>query len=126
MSDLPTEYKRIKRLVKSLIPRMNRKAGRRNYKLEDARHMINELGMQMPAELLSYLIEDNKVLDDFATSVQALEDELDMEVVDQFSSFFPDLEPKVYIERSENVVGFTINTGGEEIIFAEYPLPPAF
>ncbi|MCI4667878.1 MAG: hypothetical protein MRZ79_06930 [Bacteroidia bacterium] len=123
MPELPSEYKRLKRVAKSLIPRFNKSPNRKHYQLNDAKHMLNELGMQMSPALLKYLTEDDRNLDEFIDGIYALEDELGVPVVNEFGSVRPDLSPQVYVVTEERVIGFSVVYGGEEIVFVEYTIP---
>jgi hypothetical protein len=114
-----SEFKRLERLVKSLIPRIPR-AENRQYQLSDARHMINDLGLQMPPEVMAYLLSRDAILDDFIMSIYALERELGRKVVTDFGVIDEALDPKVYVEDGE--VGFSVTRKGRELIFAEYSL----
>lgn len=115
-----SELDRIKRLAKSLIPRFPQK-GERNYHLDDARMMINDLGMALPPEVLAYLVDSDEVLDDFLNAVYHLEDKYRRRVVTEQATLDPKLEPKVYFE--EDTVAFAAKPKREELIFAEYELP---
>ena len=114
-----SEFKRLERIVKSLIPRIPR-AEDRQYQLSDARHMINDLGLQMPPEVMAYLLERDTILDDFIMSIYALERELRRKVITDFDTIDEALDPKVYVEGNE--VGFSVTHQGRELVFAEYRL----
>jgi len=122
MAELPPEYHRLRRIVKSLIPRFKRKEGRKNFQLNDAKHMLNELGMQMSPELLEYLTQDDRKLDEFIEGIYALEDDLGIPVIDDFGAIRTDLLPKVYVEKENKLVGFSVTYAGEEVVFVEYPI----
>jgi hypothetical protein len=115
-----SEFKRLERLVKALIPRLPR-AENRQYQLADARHMINDLGMHIPPEVLAYLLAQDAILDDFLMSIYALEKELRRKVVTEFATIDEALEPKVYVE--EALIGFSVTHKARELVFAEYQLP---
>jgi hypothetical protein len=112
-----SEFKRLERLVRSLIPRFPRDP-KRQYALADARHMINELGLQMPPEVLSFLVSDDAILDDFIHSIYDLEARLGRKVIDAHGAIDAALDPQVYVEGGE--VGFSITHRGKEMVFAEY------
>lgn len=116
MSD---EFLRLKRVVKSIIPRFP-KGRERQYNLGDARNMINELGMQMSPATLEALVSNDMILDDFLSSVYHLEYEIRRKVVTSFATIDADYNPRVYEE--DNVVGFSVTHRGEELVFAEYDL----
>lgn len=115
-----SEFKRLKRLAKSLIPRFPRDEDRQ-YSLDDARNMINDLGLSLSPEALGYVIHDDKILDDFVNGIHNLENKLRRKVVNEQALINPDLDPKAYEE--DQTVGFTVTYKGEEIVFAEYDLP---
>ena len=67
-----SELYRIKRIVKSLIPRTPRNPDRR-YSYDDARLIINDLAMSLSPEMLAYLVDSDEVLEDFVLSLYELE-----------------------------------------------------
>ncbi|MEM7658620.1 MAG: hypothetical protein AAF399_21020 [Bacteroidota bacterium] len=120
-----SEFKRLKRAAKSYLPRFDwRKED--PYTHEDARHMINDLGMQMSAEVLDLLVEKDDVLDDFLQGIASLEGEIKGPVLTEFGFIDAELEPSVLVEGQR--VSFFIRHKKEALIFAEYTLeelPPA-
>ncbi len=115
-----SELDRFKRLAKSLIPRFP-KGNERNYSLEDAQMMLNDLGMQMSPAVLAYLIDSDEILDDFVNSIYHLETKLKKRIITDDTRIDPELDPKVYVV--DGTVAFTIVRRGGELIFAEYELP---
>ncbi|MEZ4772255.1 MAG: hypothetical protein R3D00_03665 [Bacteroidia bacterium] len=114
-----SDFKRLTRLSKSIIPRFER--GRsRHYNHGDARMMINDLGMQMSPEVLQKLVSNAEVLEDFLNSIYQLEQKINKEVVTEYATIDTEYEPKVYVE--ERSVGFSITYKGKEVVFAEYEL----
>lgn len=114
-----SDYKRLKRLLKSLIPRFPRDEDRQ-YSLADSRNMINDLGLQMSADTLAYLVGDDKILDDFLNNVYYLEDDIGRKVITDYATIDMKYNPRVYEES--DLVGFSVTYRGEEIVFAEYDL----
>lgn len=114
-----SELKRLERIVRSLIPRIPRDPDRQ-YSLADARNMINELGLQMPPEVMAYLLERDAILDDFISSIYDLEARLNRKVVQPQGTLDEQLQPRVRVE--EGKVAFTIEHRGQEKVFAEYDL----
>lgn len=114
-----SDYNRLKRVLKSLIPRFPRDEDRQ-YSLEDARNMINDVGLQMSAEILRKLVEDDKILDDFLSNIYFLESDIGRKVVSSYATIDMKYNPRVYVE--DDLVGFSITYKGEEIVFAEYEL----
>ena len=112
-----SEFKRLKRLTKSLIPRFPR-SGQKNYSPSDARMMISELGIHMPSEVYTYLVERDAILDDFINSIYELERKLRRKVVTDMATIDEELNPQVYVE--DGMAGFSVTHKGEEIVFAEY------
>ena len=115
-----SELYRLKRIVKSLIPRTPRQAERR-YSYGDARLMINDLALDLSPETLEYLVETDTVLEDFVLSVYELEYMLGRKATTEISVFDPGLSPKAY-DESPRVV-FTVQYEGQEWVFAEYQIP---
>ncbi len=115
MSDL----QRLKRIVKSLIPRIPRKSELR-YDYGDARLMINDLALDLSPQTLSYLVNNDMVLEDFINSIYDLEHQLRRQVTTRMNTIDPELLPKVYEES--NSVTFTVKFDGDEWIFAEYTI----
>lgn len=116
-----SDFTRLQRLAKSLIPRFSRERTR-HYNHDDARNIINDLGLQIPPRVLSFLISSDTLLEDFINSLYALEDHLRKPVVTEYATLDSSFMPQVYVEPHE--VGFSITHKGKEIVFAEYPLPP--
>lgn len=114
-----SDFKRIQRLAKSLIPRFP-KNREKYWEHSDVRNMINDLGLQMSPEVLSKLVNNDQVLDDFISSIYQLERRINREVITEFATIDTDYDPKVYVEDGE--VGFSITHKGKEIVFAEYKL----
>ncbi|MEM7371496.1 MAG: hypothetical protein AAF587_22980 [Bacteroidota bacterium] len=112
-----SDFYRIKRLAKSLVPRFSR-SRTYEYTLSDAHMMITDLGMNIPPEILEKLVSNDRILDDFLTSIYQLEKEIRQTAITEFATIKPELEPKVYLE--DGMVGFTIMHKGEELVFAEY------
>ena len=112
-----SEFKRFKRLAKSLIPRFPR-GDEKYYTREDARNMINDLGLQISPEALEALVNSETVLEDFTNSIYELERKIRKKVVTDFATIDLEFEPHVYEEDGR--VGFTILHRGDEILFADY------
>jgi hypothetical protein len=115
------EYKRLKRMFKSLIPRFPRDEDRQ-YTLSDARNMINDLGIQMSPEALERLVSSDLILDDFINNIYFLEEDIGRKVITEFATIDMKYNPRVYEDQAENLIGFSVTYRGEEIVFAEYPL----
>lgn len=113
MSDL----QRLERIAKSLIPRIPRGANRQ-YKLEDARNMINDLGMQLSPEALAFLIDNDVFLDDFLMGVYHLEGLTGQKVTTDFATIDDKFSPKAY-EQDGKIV-FTAMWKDKERVFAEF------
>lgn len=116
MSD---DYKRLRRMLKSLIPRFPRDEDRQ-YSLSDARNMINDLGLQMSATTLEKLVSNDSILDDFLTNIYFLEEDIGRKVITEYATIDMKYEPRVYEEP--DLVGFSVFHKGQEIVFAEYDL----
>ena len=117
-----SEYKRLRRVLKSLMPDFG---GRRRdvddyYDQKDAINIVNELAMEIPPKVFKGLINSERALDDIITGIYLVEDEIGEPIVNDHKIIDLQFEPKVYIE--EGVMGFTVSTGKEEIVFAEFRL----
>ena len=115
-----SELYRIKRIVKSLIPRTPRNPERR-YSYSDARLIINDLGMSLSPETLAYLVDSDEVLEDFVLSMYEMEYTLNRKATNEITVIDPELKPKAY-EEDQRVV-FTVFYDNEEWVFAEYSTP---
>ena len=112
-----SEYKRFKRIIKSVIPRFPQ-GGERNYSHDDAKMIINDLGLAIPPKVLAKMLESNTLLEDFINHLYHLEADIRKRVVNEFSVIDPKFEPKVHNE--DGMLGFTVRHKGEEIVFVEY------
>lgn len=116
-----SELSRLKRLAQALIPNF-RKQRDRYYNFEDAKMMISELGMAIPAELFTKIIDNDSILDDFLNHIYQLEDEMGKkDLITEESTINPAYQPKVYVE--DNKVAFTVTWGfltKQKVVFAEY------
>ena len=112
-----SDYYRLKRLVKSIIPRFP-DGNDRQYTPSDARLIITDLAMNISPENLEALVENDMILDDFIGSLYELEHEVRKKIVNDLGVIDPTFLPKAYQEGG--VVGFAISYRGEDLIFAEY------
>lgn len=112
-----SEYNRLKRILKSVIPRFP-KGSDRQYNHSDAKMILNDLGMEIPAKVLAKMMSSDAILEDFVNNLYHLEADIRKRVVNEFSVIDPKFEPKVYNE--DGMLGFSIRHKGEEIVFAEY------
>ncbi len=109
-------------MLKSMMPdfSLKRKTIDHYYEPEDARMMITDLGMEIPANVLKALTNSDVVLDEFVTGVYLVEDEVGEKIVTDFATIDSQYDPKVYQEG--NMIGFTVSYKGERIVFAEFKL----
>ncbi|MDP5169126.1 MAG: hypothetical protein NWR72_02685 [Bacteroidia bacterium] len=112
-----SELSRIERLAKSLIPRFPRSSNR-HYKLEDARNMINEFGLDLTPGALAFLVNNDIHLDDFLMGVYHLENKIGKKVTSDFATIDEAFSPKVYEE--DGTIAFTATWKGKEQVFVEY------
>lgn len=112
-----SELRRLERIAKSLIPRIPRGA-KQQYKLEDARNMINEHGMDLSPEALAFLVDEDIHLDSYLMGVYHLENKLKKRVVTDQATIVEELAPKVYEEEDQII--FTVTWGGKERVYVEY------
>lgn len=116
-----SDFLRLKRLAKSLLLNLGKKRAQ-YYNFEDAKMMINDLGLSIPPDLLAKLVDSNVILDDFLTCIYQLEDAIGKnDVITEDMTIHPKYEPKVYVEGQR--IAFTAKYGflqKEETVFAEY------
>lgn len=112
-----SDFTRLKRIAKSLVPRWPA-SGEKNYSFEDARLIINDLGMKLSPEMLASLLSRTETLDDFLGSIYELEHKLKRPVVTELATIDPVLEPDVHVEGSK--VAFSVKWREERLVFAEY------
>jgi hypothetical protein len=116
-----SDFLRIKRLAKSFLPNLG-KSRTQYYNFEDAKMMINDLALAIPADLLPKLLDSNTILDDFLTCIYQLEDAIGKkDVITEDMSINPVYKPKVYVDGEK--IAFTATYGllsKEEMVFAEY------
>lgn len=117
-----SQLKRLERLVKSLVPRFPRDP-KRQYTLDDARMMINEMGMDLQPQTLAYLVDNEEFLDEFINSVYHVENKLGKGIITESATIDPIYEPQAYEEDGN--VGFTVKLRRKEVVFAEYEIPPS-
>ncbi|RMG56200.1 MAG: hypothetical protein D6722_26840 [Bacteroidetes bacterium] len=116
-----SDFARLQRLAKSLIPNFGRDRSR-HYDHDDARNIINDLGLQIPPPVLAFLVTSDTILEDFVTSLYELEAHLRKPVVTESATLDSAFMPQVYVEPHQ--VAFSVTHKGKEVIFAEYDLPP--
>lgn len=118
-----SELSRLQRLAKSLVPNFGKKR-ERYYNFDDAKMMINDLALEIPADMLAKLLDSDTLLDDFLMGLYQIEDHIGKkDVVLENHTLNPDYQPRVYVE--ENRIAFSLTYGSlmkKEIVFAEYTL----
>ncbi|MEM9985063.1 MAG: hypothetical protein AAF804_08195 [Bacteroidota bacterium] len=117
-----SEFKRLERIIRSLIPRFPRNRDR-YYSITDARNILNELGLHMSPEALAFMLAEDTRMDDFINAIYDLEARLGKKAVDESGNLDEGLDPKVYEEDGE--LGFSVTHRGKEYVFAEYELSEA-
>lgn len=115
-----SELSRLERIAKSLIPRIPR-GSKQQYKLEDARNMINDFGLGLTPEALEFLVSSDTHLDDFLMGVYHLENKIEKRVVTDFATISEKLNSKVY--EADGKIIFTVEWRGKERVFVEYDYP---
>lgn len=89
----------------------------------DASMILTHQGFQIRPETLAWLLAEEIRKEDYLQDIYVAEKELRMDLVENFNEIKSSLNPKVYEEDGK--ITFTITDGKEEIIYAEYSLPPA-
>ncbi|NOK86067.1 MAG: hypothetical protein GFH27_549397n15 [Chloroflexi bacterium AL-W] len=112
-----SELSRLERIAKSLIPRIPR-GQNRQYQLEDARNIINDLGLQLSPAALAYLVSNSSRLDGFLMDIYHVEQAIGKKVVTEFATIDEQYQPKVYEE--EGKIAFSLTWKGKERVFSEY------
>lgn len=119
-----SDFSRLNRLMKSLIPNFGKKR-ERYYSFDEARMMIADLGMAIPPEMLQKLLETEALLDEFLNSLYQLEDEIGKgSIVTDFSVIDAAYQPTVHVE--ENKIAFSVTYKKlfqtQQLVFVEYTL----
>jgi len=119
-----SEFSRLNRLVKALVPNFSKKR-ERYYSFDEARMMIADLAMPIPPEMLQKLLDTDALLDEFINSLYQVEDEIGKgSIVTEFSTIMADYQPSVHIE--ENKIAFTVTYKklfqAHQTVFVEYSL----
>jgi hypothetical protein len=120
-----SELFRLKRIVSSWIGGVRHRKKRRisSYEHDDARMILNDLGLQMTPEALAFVADDRFRREDFLMQLYAAEEELGIDLIKDNIMLDPALSPTVY-ER-EGKLAFTAAIRGEEYIVAEFDYPKA-
>lgn len=111
-------YKRLTRIVKSWTGKgepLNR-----YYSFEEAKLIVNDLALDLKPETLDKIISSDEILDEFLGYIYTIEKKINKSIVNNLGVIAEEFEPKAYEEG--NMVAFSLNHKGKEVVFAEFDL----
>lgn len=117
-----SELRKLKRLVNSWMGSMRKARREAEYKEDDPRMIINELGLQLSPEGLKFIADDSFRREDMLMQIYAAEEELDVDLVKANVMLDPIWEPKVYEEK--NRIAITVVVDRDEVIIIEFSTDP--
>ncbi len=112
-----SEFKRLQRLLKSLIPSFSNRSSS-NYQYEDATLMINDLSYTIQPEKLEYLLSRNEALYEFIQGVEKIEIRTGKSLINDVGTIDSSFQPQGHEEGDR--VWFTITYKGKERTIASY------
>ncbi len=118
---------RLKRVVESWVGGLRKRRRTAVYEHDDPRMIINDLGLQMSPEALSFIADSRYHREDMLMQIYAAEEELDRDLVVDNNRLDPVYSPKVY--EDEDKITITMVVNGKESIIVEFSrkeedLPP--
>lgn len=113
-------FNRLERIVKSWVGKARRNV---YYDFDDARAILNELGLQMSPEALAHMTSSDLIMQEFLDCVYAAEDVIGRDLIQHNKEINPLYEPKVYEE--DGWIIFTITRRTKELVYGEFPMPGA-
>ena len=113
-----SNIERLKRVVKSWVASRRKRRRSAVYEQDDPRMIINDLGLQMSAEGLSFIADSSYRREDMLMQIYAAEEELDLDLVVDNIQLDPTYSPTVYEE--EDRIAVTILADGEEVVIIEF------
>jgi len=87
----------------------------------DIKFMINELGFQMSAQALAFMLDSDVRLQDFIMSIYEVRKQKGVQLLNDQKLIDTKYSPKVYEEDGK--LAFSVQVSGQEIIFYEEKFP---
>ena len=113
---------RILRFIKSLRPSFGESSvNHQVYQWEDAKSVINDLGMNMDERQLAYLLSKNTILDDLVSRIAQMEKKFGEQLITREKVIDPRFDPRA--EMVDEYMRITILLKGRERVLAEYEIP---
>ena len=109
---------RLKRVVKAWYAGLRKRRRTAVYEKDDPRMIINDLGLQMSPEALSFIADSSFHREDMLVQIYAAEEELDRDLVLDNIRLDPAYSPKVY--ETEDRIAVTMIVKGEEVVIFEF------
>lgn len=113
-----SNLQRLKRLTKSWIGSLRKRRRSASYEQDDPRMIINELGLQMSPETLTFLADSSYHREDLLVQIHGAEEELDIDLIRNNVEIDPIWDPKVY--EDDSLILFTVVVDEEEVIIVEF------
>ena len=117
-----SNFARLKRVVRSWTGSLKKRRAE-DYTSDDSRIIITEFWLHLSQDGMEFMLKSDARRDSFLQAVYELEEDLDMDIIVDNRMIDPELKPRAYEE--EELIFFTIEVDGEEILLAEFPLKPA-
>ncbi len=109
---------RLKRVVGSWVGSFRKRRRPGVYEQDDPRMIINNLGLQLSPEALSFIVDSQFHREDMLMQIYAAEEELDCDLVVDNTRLDPARSPKVYEEKDQ--IAITVTVKGEEIVVVHF------
>lgn len=113
-----SNIERLKRVVTSWVGGLRKKRRSSVYEQDDPRMIINDLGLQLSPEALSFIADSSFHREDMLMQIYAAEEELDRDLVVDNVRLDPVYSPKVY--ESFDRIAVTMIINGDEVVVFEF------
>lgn len=117
-----SEIDRLKRIARSWWGGIRKKQRPASYERDDARMIINDLGLQMSPEALTSIADNSFRREDMLVQIYNAEEDLGIDIIQDNVQIDSQWEPKVYEE--EGKIAVTIVVKKEEIVIVEFEDDP--
>lgn len=118
-----SEFYRIKRVVSSWLAGRVKRRRTATYEQDDARMILNELGLQMSPEALAFVADNSFRREDMLVQIYAAEEELNVDLILDNVMIDPIWDPKVYV--GDKKFAITVTVRREEVVIVEFDYPEA-